>query len=80
MTTLPEYWTGVDAAAFPEGRIKLDWQLIGETLDECDGNPIEAYNLLSNLAIDARIDGELHECSYLTSHGLAALNYGDLLK
>ena len=80
MKNLPEYWTGVDAAVFPDGRVKIDWQLIGETLDECDGDPVMAYSLLSNLAIDARIDDEFHECAYLASHGLAALNYGDLLK
>ena len=76
---LPTYWRGVDAQALPGGEVLIDWTLVRNTLDEVEGNVIHAYNLLSNLAIDARDEGELAECGYLASHALVCLNYGDSL-
>ena len=77
--SLPTYWRGVDAHALPNNEVLIDWRMLREVMDEVEGNPISAYNLLSNLAIDARDEGELAECGYLASHALVALNYGEQL-
>jgi hypothetical protein len=74
----PTHWRGVDARDFPNGEIPIDWNLINEVMAEANGDKVEAYNLFCNLAVDAREEGELTECSYLASHGLVALNYGSL--
>ena len=75
--TRPTHWYGTDA---PEGGIELDWDLIEVVAKDIGAGPdadgaIALYNWLCSLAIEAREEGQMEECSALASYGVAALNY-----
>ena len=72
----PIYWTGVDAQIFEGGQIEIEWSWIDTVIENCGGDYMEAYHQITELAIEARNNGDPEEFSWLASMGMACFNYG----
>lgn len=73
---LPLYWHGVDTFNLPGKVCELDWDevfKVSAATGLTDGCSL--YDLFLDKAEEARLKGDLVECSKLASHGLACLNY-----
>ena len=72
----PKYWTGVDAQDFEGGKVEIDWVWIDTVIENCGGDHLEASFVINGLATEAYQRGDLEDCAWLASMGMACGNYG----
>jgi hypothetical protein len=78
---LPIYWTGVDAAQLPEGKVFIDWDLLREDVMpfvEWDG--LKGYAFLVGEAMKANAEGDMDSCCYIASHAMVCMNLAEEMK
>lgn len=75
-TSRPAFWTGTDASDFEGGQVEIDWAFIDTVIENCGGDALEAHHVITDIAIDARDKGDLDDCAWFASMGMACLNYG----
>ena len=76
-TQRPVYWTGVEAAFWHGGQIKIDWVMIDNFIECCGGNHLQAHFELMALAEDAMNRGEYENSAWVKAMAMACLNDGE---